>query len=84
MTLEEAQAECESLLWQMEKCFKPHCKLTLLMRNPESQDGDLLMTRDDLGGVIDSIERFQKRELERPATEKEAMRAALNVILAEA
>ena len=52
-------SKTEQHLSEMEKLFKPHCKLTLLMRNPESKDGDLLLTRDDLDEVIAAIERLK-------------------------
>lgn len=59
MTRLELQIECEAHLAIIEKLFKPHCKLTLLMRNPEVADGDMLLTRDDLDAVIASIEKLK-------------------------
>ena len=51
--------ELERHLSEMEKLFKPHCKLTLLMRNPQVADGDLLLTMDDLDEAIAAIERLK-------------------------
>lgn len=55
----EFQAECERHLKQLEKLFKPHCKLTLLMRNPQAEDGDMILTMDDLDAVIASITKLK-------------------------
>jgi len=37
--------------------FKPGCKVTLLVRNPDVADGDLLMTVDDPVAIIESIRK---------------------------
>jgi len=47
---------------KIEKLFAPYCKVTFLMRNPKEEDGDLLMTNDDLDKVIAAITQLQKQE----------------------
>lgn len=58
----ELWLECQRHLQQLEKLFKPHCRLTLVMRNPQSVDGDLVLTRDDLQCVEDTIRRLREKE----------------------
>ena len=62
MNLREVQIECDLALQQLEKLFKPHCRLTLLMRNPELADGDLLLTRDDLDLVSAALQKLKAKE----------------------
>jgi hypothetical protein len=62
MTLREAQIVCDSHLQEMEKCFRSHVKLTFIARNPESDDGDLILTRDDLELVEIAIRKLRDRE----------------------
>ena len=62
MTLAEVQIECERHLQALEPLFKPHCRLTLLMRNPESDDGDLIFTQDELAAVENAVRRLRERE----------------------
>lgn len=42
--------------------LQPHCQLTLLMRNPQSEDGDAIFTLDDLQAVEDAVRRFKEKE----------------------
>lgn len=60
--MHEVHARCCEALGTLEPLFKPHCKLTLLMRNPKSDDGDMIVTTDDLGAIIKAIERLQETE----------------------
>lgn len=39
-------------------------KITLVVRSPDLPDGDLIMTHDDLGEVIASLERTWGRTVE--------------------
>jgi len=57
-----AHEACDAALQELEKLFKPHCKLTLLMRNPESDDGDMLLTRDEFDDIIAAIQRLRDKE----------------------
>lgn len=62
MTLAECQEECDAVLTQLETLFQPHCKLTLIMRNPKSNDGDMILSRDDLREVEKAIKRLRLKE----------------------
>lgn len=62
MTLLEAQIECDLTLQKLQKCFKPGCQLTLLIRSPWLDDGDILFTKDDLDAVLLAIRRLKDRE----------------------
>lgn len=62
MTLTEVQIECDSTLQRLESLFVPGCRLTLLMRSPGVDDGDLLFTKDDIDDVIKAIARLKDRE----------------------
>lgn len=58
-TIKEATDQCEYLLRNLEPLFSGDCRLTLLVRSPPEDDADIIVTRDDLGKVIDAIERLQ-------------------------
>jgi hypothetical protein len=45
-------------LADMESMFDPRCKLTFVMRAPHLQDGDVIVTGDDIPSVIKAIERL--------------------------
>lgn len=62
MTLDEVKLRCIETMQDLEILFQPHCNLTLLVRDPELDDADLIVTKDDLGEVINAIEQLQKRE----------------------
>jgi hypothetical protein len=62
VTLQEVQIECDLALQKLEKCFKPGIQLTLIARAPFLDDGDLILTRDNLDDVIKSIERLKTKE----------------------
>jgi hypothetical protein len=57
MNLELTRLEIERHLAEMETLFKPHCRLTLVIRNPEKPDGGLVFSRDDPTEVIECIKR---------------------------
>lgn len=54
--------ECERHLMEMEGLFLARCKLTLIMRDPENNNADLLLTTDDLDEVAKLVERSKGRE----------------------
>jgi hypothetical protein len=62
LTLKEAQAQCEHHLQDMEKLFKPECRLTFIMRTPGEAEAWIVMTRDDLDEVVKTIQRSMDRE----------------------
>ena len=49
-------------LHEIEAYFEPHCKLTLLMRNPKSDDGDAIWTNENLDDVIKAIQKLKKKK----------------------
>lgn len=60
--LADVRAECDFALQDLQKLFLPHCKLTLVMRNPESSDGDMVLSLDDLDAVIVVLEKMKTKE----------------------
>jgi hypothetical protein len=60
--LEQVQREVEFALQNPEKLFEPHCRFTFLVRNPKSDDGDMLLTSDDLRLVEEATHWLRKRE----------------------
>ena len=57
-----AGLECQAALAELSKLFKPHCKLTLIMRNPLEDDGDMIITSDDLAKVKEAVAHHQAKE----------------------
>ncbi len=57
--LDEVATTIESHLHAIEELWKPGVKLTLLVRNPQYQNGgaDVLFTTDDLPHVLFAIAR---------------------------
>ncbi len=60
--LTAAAIACRAALWDLEKHFVKEARLALLMRVLGRLETELLFTRDDLPGVIESIERFIERD----------------------
>lgn len=60
--LVDVQKTLDYALQDLEPLFQPHCRLTLLMRNPQVQDGDLLLSKDDLREVERAIARLRAKE----------------------
>lgn len=58
-----ASHACRAALCDLENHFTKEARLTLLMRVPGRPETELLFTRDDLPGVIESIERFIERDM---------------------
>lgn len=56
--MQTLQENLEHHMAGIAKMFQPHCQLTLVMRNPEAPNGDLILTRDDPRKVIAAIERL--------------------------
>ena len=59
MTRNEVREECMVALSELTRLCKPPWKLTLVMRNPESHDGDLVISDDDLTLVQAALERLK-------------------------
>lgn len=62
VSLSDVRLECEKALLYLEPWFKEHIELTLLVRNPKSDDGDMVITNDNLDDVIDALERLKLKE----------------------
>lgn len=61
--LEHARVQCEEALGRLrENVFKPQCKLTLVMRNPLADDGDLIITDDSLELVAQAIRHRREQD----------------------
>jgi hypothetical protein len=56
------QQKVSNALARLEKLFAAHCKLTFIMRNPQVEDGDMILTQDDLEKVEAAIKRLKERE----------------------
>ncbi len=61
--VDNAAIACKAALWDLEKHFAKEARLTLLMRVPGNSECELLFTRDDLDGVIESLTRFKERRV---------------------
>jgi hypothetical protein len=57
----KVQQEIEEVLKNIEPLFL-NARLTLIVRNPDLQDGDMILTKDDLDEVIKSIEALKLRD----------------------
>jgi hypothetical protein len=49
-------------LAKLEKLFLPHCRLTFIMRNPEEEDGDMVITNDKLADLRDVLDKMMTKE----------------------
>jgi hypothetical protein len=57
-----AAREVERHLLEIAKLFQPRCKITFLMRDPTTDEGDLLLTDDTLNEIIKAVERSKPRD----------------------
>ena len=63
--LQYAQQHCWDVLEDLlEPLFAPQCKLTLIMHNPDEEDGNLIITSDDLEEVADVVLQAIRKEQE--------------------
>ncbi len=60
--LELFHRDAEHALSGLKRHWQPHVQLTLLVRNPQSNDGDTIITNDDLQAVEDAVRRFKEKE----------------------
>jgi hypothetical protein len=65
MTLDEVHQEVSAFLTEAERFFKPGVKLTFIMRRPDNDECDILITDDSLDELAAVIERMKKREKEK-------------------
>ena len=52
-------------------CFIPDAKITLLVRFPANSDADMVLTQDELGLAIESLERQKTKMVIPPANDAE-------------
>lgn len=57
MNLEEIQMTCEAHLELISKNFTPDCKITLVVRKPENDEADFILSNDSKEEIIKVIER---------------------------
>ena len=57
MTLTEVQETVGQHMDSILECFKPGCKITVLVRTPDHPDRDFMLTSDDPKEAIAMIER---------------------------
>lgn len=63
MDLYSTQVECDSYLNKIGKLFTPDCKITLIVRKPDNDNADFVMTIDELDKVSELIERTKQRKV---------------------
>lgn len=61
MTIHEAHEEVEAALNQLRPVFQPHCQLTFIMRRPGDDEGDMVISNDDLDELAKVIQRTKAR-----------------------
>lgn len=61
--IEHAQTLCAEALEELRtRVFEPHCRLTLIVRNPLVEDGDMVVTADDLAAVEATVVAMRTKE----------------------
>ena len=61
--LKNVHMRLNNMAEEIETMFKPGAKVTIVVRNPLiSDDADLVVTNDDLDGVIKSVNKFKEKE----------------------
>jgi hypothetical protein len=61
MTLEQVHDEINRALNDLRQLFKPECQLTFIMRIPGNDEGDMLISNDDLGKLEKLVQRCKGR-----------------------
>ena len=51
-----ARQKVEQHLLEIEELFKPQCFLTFVMRNPDNEDSFLVITKDSLQEVVETVQ----------------------------
>lgn len=60
-TLEDVHIEISGHLAEISKIFVKSAKITLIVRNPDQADGDVIVGDDDLDSVIAAINKLKNR-----------------------
>ena len=55
LSLRQARAEIEMALSELSVLFEDHCRVTFIMRNPQADDGNLIIGNDRLDDVRDAV-----------------------------
>jgi hypothetical protein len=62
MKLAEVHAEVANHCGDIAELFKPGAKVSVLIRNPRLNDGDMIVTDDDMDLVIAAVQRLKEKE----------------------
>lgn len=57
MTLDDAVTVTETAMDEILSCFKPGCKITVLVRSPYNPKADFCLTNDELTDVAEMVQR---------------------------
>lgn len=60
-TMRSLTRRLNDLLFEIESCFKSGAKVTLIVRNPCVDDGDVVMGNDDYDLAIGAINKMRNR-----------------------
>ena len=63
MTIDEVVSTTESAMDQILSCFKPDCKITVLVRSPDNPKADFCLTNDELTDVAEMVQRRMEERL---------------------
>ena len=78
MTLSQVHAEIADHCGQIYELFKPGAKVTILVRNHELNDADVLVTDDDIDAVVAALLRLKSHE-EKKLTEGDVLKQQLGL-----
>ncbi len=62
VTIAMVEQEISIYLNKIGKMFK-NPKITLIVRSPDIENGDMMLSNDDLNEAINSLEEFREKEL---------------------
>ena len=57
MNLQEVTYEVGFHLDKILKCFKPGAKITVIVRRPDNDEADFILSDDDISEAINALER---------------------------
>lgn len=55
--LEHVREICEQKLSEIARCFTADCKITLIVRKPDNDEADFVLTNDQFSEAIKVLER---------------------------
>lgn len=62
MDLRQVHAEVAEHAGQVADLFKPGARVTILIRNPQLEDGDIVVSDDSMESVIAAVQRLKEKE----------------------